>query len=301
LAQFDSTPPPPVVSDHVGEAAAPRSAALQTLLGWALGPSPRGRFFRARVSLLLTILTCVLLWAGTDCYQRRARTAWHRPLHVALVLVEREPIAPSTIALLTERARELEQRLASEYKRHDGREFTPFSLTVTVPVKSEQAPPSMHAQSLLELLPDTYRVWRWTSEIDARAGVERSAYDARIYLVMKPAKGGLAFVEGESEYGGRIGIAQADIDPEMIDFSLFVAAHELLHTLGASDKYDSAGRAVYPNGFAEPDKLPLFPQPGAEIMARNLPLAPGAERPPNTLSELFVGDATAREIGWRKP
>ncbi|HYP89115.1 MAG TPA: hypothetical protein VEQ59_13205, partial [Polyangiaceae bacterium] len=205
------------------------------------------------------------------------------------------------IALLADRVRELDQRLASEYRRHTGQDFTPFSFEVTRPVRAALAPPSLRAQSWLDLVPDAYRVWRWTRDIDARARVERGAYDARIYLVMKPARGGLSFVEGESEYGGRIGIAQADIDPEMIDFSLFVAAHELLHTLGASDKYDSVGRAVYPSGFAAPAQLPLFPQPGAEVMARNLPLSADHERPPNTLAELFVGDATAGEIGWRKP
>jgi hypothetical protein len=298
----DSIPPPPVVSDsEATEARRSLMAVARAMLGWACSPSLHGRFYRARVSLLLTILVGVMLWAGTDYYQRRARTTWHRSVNVALVLVEREPINTSTIVLLTARAHELERRLASEYRRYDGRDFTPFLFEVTGPVKVDQAPPQGHEQSLLGLFPETYERWRWTRDIDARAGVERSAYDARIYLVMKPAQGGLAFVEGESEYEGRVGVAQADIDPEMIDFALFVAAHELMHTLGASDKYDAEGRAVFPGGFAEPEKLPLYPQPGAEIMARNLPLAPRCERPPNTLDELFVGDATAREIGWRKP
>jgi hypothetical protein len=242
-----------------------------------------------------------VLWAGADHYQRQARTAWHRSVNVALVLVEREPINPGTILLLNQRVRALQRRLASEYRRYGGRDFTPFSFEVTGPVKVDQAPPQAHGQGLLGLFTETYERWRWTRDIDARAGVERGAYDARIYLVMKPAKGGLAFVEGESEYGGRVGVAQADIDPEMIDFALIVAAHELMHTLGASDKYDAEGRAVFPGGFAEPERLPLYPQPGAEIMARNLPLAPSSERPPNTLDELFVGDATAREVGWRGP
>jgi hypothetical protein len=304
-AAFDSIAPPPVVSDWQHEAEARRPpwalAQAQALLVWVLGPSSRGRFFRARVSLLLTILTVVLLWGGTDWYQRRVRTSWHRPLNVALVLVERDAIDPSTLALLTERVYELEKRLASEYKRHDGREFTPFSFVVTGPVKLDQAPPSMQDPSWLGVLGDTYRRWRWTRSIDARAGLDASEYDARIYLVMKPAEHGLAFVEGESEYGGRVGVAQVDIDPEMVDFSLFVAAHELMHTLGASDKYDATGRALYPGGFAEPNRRRLYPQPGAEVMARNVPLAPTSERPPNTLDELFVGDATATEVGWRKP
>jgi len=35
-------------------------------------------------------------------------------------------------------------------------------------------------------------------------------------------------------------------------------------------------------------------------MARNLPLSATSERPPETLEELWVGDATASEIGWRR-
>lgn len=95
-----------------------------------------------------------------------------------------------------------------------------------------------------------------------------------------------------------VGIAQADIEPDSLDFALFVAAHELFHTLGASDKYGSTGDALFPQGFAEPQRSPLWPQPGAEVMARNVPIGPGRERPPETLSELYVGETTAREIGW---
>jgi hypothetical protein len=202
------------------------------------------------------------------------------------------------LLLLGDRVQELERRLAREYKRHDGHDFTPFSFVISRPVKQEQAPPHMQGQSLLGSVRDTFERWRWTRRVDARAGVDSSAYDARIYLVMKRPAHGLAFVEGESEYGGRVGVAQVDIDPEMVDLSLFVAAHELMHTLGASDKYDDRGNAMYPGGFAQPTTP--YPQPGAEVMARNVPLPNGSERPPSTLSELFVGDSTAREIGWRK-
>jgi hypothetical protein len=297
---FDSVPPPPVVSDREAKAA-PRSHWRQALLGWAFAPSSRGRFFRLRVSLLLAILSLVALRGGIDWYERRVRTSWHRPLSVALVLVERDVIEPSTLALVHDRARELEQRLAIEYRRHAGREFAPVSFVVTTAVKIDQPPPKMREQTVLGLVSSTYDRWRWTRDIDALAGVDPSAYDARVYLVMKQARQDLAFVEGDSELGGRVAVAQVDIEPAMVDLSLFVVAHELMHTLGASDKYDTEGRAVYPSGFAEPTRFRLYPQPGAEVMARNVPVAARSERPPNTLDELFVGETTAREIGWRSP
>jgi hypothetical protein len=295
---FDSVPPPPVVSDR-DETQAPRSYWHRALHGWGLVTSSQGRFFRVRVSLLLAILSVVIVWGSADWYERRARTSWQRPLRVALVLVEREAIDPSTLALIHARARELERRLGREYARHTGRELAPVSFVVSRAVRVAERPPSMHAQSLLGLLDATYDRWRWTRAVDELAGVDGRAYDARIYFVMQRAKGDLAYVEGDSELGGRVGVAQAEIEPKTVDFSLFVVAHELMHTLGASDKYDADGRAVYPSGFAEPTRLPLYPQPGVEVMARNVPFSPRSERPPSTLDELFVGDTTAREIGWR--
>jgi hypothetical protein len=87
----------------------------------------------------------------------------------------------------------------------------------------------------------------------------------------------------------------------MADFTLFVVAHELLHTLGATDKYEARGRARVPDGLAEPSRSPLYPQRFAEVIARSRPLAPDREVVPETLDALAVGDRTAAEIGWTKP
>ena len=259
----------------------------------------RGWFYRVRVTILLIVLGGVLLWAGNDWWRRRTRKEWARPLRVALVLVEREPVPAETLSALTSRALDLEQRLGREYARRGGN-ITPFSIVVKGPVSASEDPPRVGEQDFSGLLRHSYALWQWTRDLDARGNVEWRGYDARIYLVLKPAqREAPAFVEGESEDGGRVGVARADIDQSMLDFALFVAAHELFHTLGASDKYDATGHAAFPGGFAEPEKIPLYPQRGAELMARNLPLSPTSERPPETLEELWVGDATASEIGWR--
>jgi len=84
----------------------------------------------------------------------------------------------------------------------------------------------------------------------------------------------------------------------MVDFALTVVTHELFHTLGATDKYDANGRTLRPSGLVEPNRSPLFPQPLLDVMARNRPIADAAEVPPESLDELAVGPATAREIGW---
>ena len=40
-----------------------------------------------------------------------------------------------------------------------------------------------------------------------------------------------------------------------------VIAHELLHTLGATDKYDPVNNAPrFPDGYGDPQQMPLYPQ-----------------------------------------
>jgi hypothetical protein len=138
---------------------------------------------------------------------------------------------------------------------------------------------------------------RFTSDIDERAGVPTRGFDARIYVVVRPPSA-QGFVEGTSEHGGRVGIALAELDETNVALALFVVAHELFHTLGATDRYWPDGRTSVPDGLAEPELSPPFPQRYVEIMARNRPVDATREVPPSSLEELWVGEKTAREIGW---
>ena len=96
-------------------------------------------------------------------------------------------------------------------------------------------------------------------------------------------------------------IALAELDAEAVDTALIVAAHELLHTVGAQDHYGPDGNALIPSGLAEPDRIPLYPQRSVEVMARNRPVSATEEARPLSLDELAVGETTAREIGWLAP
>jgi hypothetical protein len=78
-----------------------------------------------------------------------------------------------------------------------------------------------------------------------------------------------------------------------------VIAHELLHTFGATDKYDpQTGAPSYPDGFADPGQQPRYPQLRAEIMAGRTPVSAEEAVMPDSLAQAMVGPLTAREIGW---
>jgi hypothetical protein len=81
-----------------------------------------------------------------------------------------------------------------------------------------------------------------------------------------------------------------------------VIAHELLHTFGATDKYDLATDAPrFPEGFADPGQIPRYPQRRAEIMAGRIPVSASEQVMAESLDDVVVGPLTAREIGWSGP
>ena len=81
--------------------------------------------------------------------------------------------------------------------------------------------------------------------------------------------------------------------------SLVVFTHEMLHVLGATDKYVlSTGEPNFPEGYAEPDKRPLFPQQRAEIMGGRIPVTSFSSVMPSSLEQCKIGRQTAEEIGF---
>jgi hypothetical protein len=99
---------------------------------------------------------------------------------------------------------------------------------------------------------------------------------------------------------GLIGVVYAFATPEMDGENDVVIAHELLHTVGASDKYLPGTDAPrFPDGYGDPNQVPLYPQRYAEIMAGRRMLSADRWQQAASLDEVLVGTATALEIRWR--
>ena len=96
---------------------------------------------------------------------------------------------------------------------------------------------------------------------------------------------------------GLIGQVNAYASDDMNQQNNIIVAHEFLHTLGATDKYDlSNNQPLYPDGYAEPNLSPTYPQKKAEIMAGRIPISPQDAVMPRNLNEVIIGDITAKEI-----
>jgi len=257
-------------------------------------------FFRFRVTLLLIVLGGVLAYAYVDRRQRESRRSWERTLRVAVILVEQAPLEPGTSSALAARIDPLEAQLEVEMRRYLPAGPKPFEIALLGPIVSNDvAPAPPEGGELVEVAKYQWALRQWVNGIDEAGKLPTRGFDSRVYLVARPPTDARRKqVEGTSEAGGRVGVVSVELDATMADLALFVATHELFHTLGATERYAPDGSVLIPDGLGDPRQEPLYPQRRAEVMARHRALSPTQSKPPSRLDELAVGAVTAREIGW---
>ena len=125
--------------------------------------------------------------------------------------------------------------------------------------------------------------------------------DIRLYLLYYNPATSPVLSHSTALNKGRIGRVNLFGNSEYAKQNLVILAHELLHTLTATDKYDlQTTLPAYPDGFAEPDKQPRYPQDFAELMGGRVPINESKAEIPQSLTQTLIGDKTAHEIGWLK-
>ncbi len=124
--------------------------------------------------------------------------------------------------------------------------------------------------------------------------------DIVVFAVFHEPAGGAALDRSTALHKGLIAVAHLFADQTARATNQIVLAHELLHTLRATDKYSLTSNApLYPDGYAAPEARPLLPQTKAELMAGRIPLDEQHADMPTHLREVVIGPVTAREIGWQ--
>ena len=139
-----------------------------------------------------------------------------------------------------------------------------------------------------------YFAWQNSPKVNVKPRI-------RLYLLYYDPDTHPALSHSTALNKGRIGRVNLFGDSSYAKQNLVILAHELLHTLNATDKYDlSTTLPAYPDGFAEPNKTPLYPQNLAELMGGRVPVSEKQAAIPKSLKQTLIGDKTAREIGWIK-
>ncbi|WJW76102.1 hypothetical protein QVG61_03140 [Thiohalobacter sp. IOR34] len=254
---------------------------------------------RLRVAFLLLVLVAV---GGQQWLGRLRVTAWDSPLWVAVYPINGDGSAAAAryIAALSDASfAPIEVWLARQARR--------YGLALEQPVTVRLAP-EVHAQPPRPPADgNPFRVMLWSLQMRFWAWRTEQLSDgppANISMFVKyfdPAR----HPRLEHSVGlqkGLLGVVNAYASGRMAGQNQVVITHELLHTLGASDKYDMRTlQPIYPDGFAEPERRPRYPQRLAEIMGGRIPLSPREARQPGRLGRTLLGTATAREIRWPAP
>ena len=256
-------------------------------------------FRRVRIAVLLSVLVFTAAWGAATSWRRHVRTRWDRPLQVGVVLLS--PDGDVDVEAWRAGVARLSARLAEEMRRWRGPGPEPFSLSVVGPVRWEgRLPLTPRSDGPWDRLAYALAAWRTVRDIDRVAGAAAGGFDVRVFFQASALYGdAVGFAEGSGAENGDVAFVRGSATGDL-SIPLQAIGHELLHTVGASDKYDAEGHAKVPDGLADPDLVPPWPQKYAEWMVGEIPVSPHRGRVPASLDELRVGPVTAREIGWAR-
>ncbi len=249
-----------------------------------------------RIAILLTILVVV---AGNQWLTASRFSSWERPLWLTIypVLVDRDAdVRRYAESLKPDSFREIGLFLKQQASRY-GRELeTAVVIQVARPITA--LPPALPTESSglrVALWSLKMRWWSWR-----HAGQDGlAADDIRMFVLYQKGTSGQLLERSVGIKNGSYGVVNAVASRQMTARNRIVIAHELMHILGASDKYElQTGQPIAPAGLANPAQSPLYPQKAAEIMGARIAMSANHWRRPASLKQCVVGTTTAAEVAW---
>ena len=252
-----------------------------------------------RIALLLYLLAFVA--AGTLIESREA-TNWDYALRVVVYPIAGDSssaVAEHIDTLTSERFRSIETFLAREAVRHSLPLDAPVRITLA-PERGARIPELERGASRPGILLWSLRM-RWAAmRLAWNSDIPKP--DITLFAVFHDSDTNTVLDSSTALRKGLIAIANVYATPRQAGSNDVVMAHELLHTIGATDKYSlSTLQPDYPIGYIEPDRQPLHPQRFTEIMAGRRAVSESQAEMPASLRNVRLGAVTAREIGWRSP
>ncbi len=251
-------------------------------------------FKKIRIAILLFILFFVAVNAWL--IQTRS-TDWNNTLWVKVYPINADGSRVSADYIAGLEVREfagVEDFLAREVARH-GRDLQrPLRMELGEPI-DEQPPALEPGGGRLDIIWWSLKMRWWSSHItDNQDAIDP---DVQIFVRYHHPEQTLRLENSVGLQKGMVGIVNAYSGRQFRGRNNLVIAHEFLHTLGATDKYDPFDdQPIPPDGYAEPDREPLYPQRYTEIMGGRLPLSRLESTMPPNLRRVIIGDLTAREI-----
>lgn len=252
-------------------------------------------FKKIRIAILLFILFLV----GANAYLTQQRiTDWDQSLEVVIYPINADgsPNTSNYIASLDlDIFRPIEQFFQTEGTQYNLELAEPVIMDLAPEIKNLPPSPPFGAD-MFAIMWWSLRLRYWAWKNDSYSGPLTNIQVFVLYHdpeVHKQLDHSLGLKEGH------ICIVKAFATRHQAARNNVIITHEMLHTLGATDKYNlQTLQPIYPEGYADPEKEPLLPQEYAEIMGRAIPISPSESKMPDSLAYTVVGPITAEEIKW---
>ncbi len=241
----------------------------------------------------------ILFMVGGDALLTRLRTTdWDAPLLVAIYPVngDKSAVADKYIKQLSESDfTDVSTFLEEEAKEYKLELAHPVDITFREQI-AERPPMPPVDRNVFGVMWWSLKIRFWAKGIVSEFGPPA---DIQMFVLFHDPETSPRLAHSLGLQKGLLGVVHAFASQREAGKNNMVIAHELLHTVGATDKYDlKSNQPVYPIGYAEPEKNPLLPQEYAEVMAGRIPISQSDAKQPATLGSVLVGEATAREIRW---
>jgi hypothetical protein len=251
------------------------------------------RVIRTAILLLLLVNVAVGAWLA-----RTRSTSWEHSLRVAVFPINADA-RPATQAYLTALTRGSYEAIETFFEEEAQR----YGVAQTDPVDVYLGPELASLPSLAPHNGSTASIMLWSMQLRwwawRHARFDGPDPDVRVFVLYHDPAYVSRVPHSLGLQKGLIGVVYAFASEEQAAQNNLVIAHELLHTLGARDKYEAGSNLpVHPDGYADPEREPLWPQEFAEIMAGRIPLSAHEAQMPAGLEQSLIGAATAREIRW---
>jgi len=253
-------------------------------------------FRNLRVLILLALLASVAIYSKG---QRLYSTAWLEPLPVVIFPINADGL-PETgryiQALEESHFTPIDDFMAREGNKYQLLVKRPTQVRLGPQVEAQPpAPPGPGSSALSRILWSLkLRYWAWQITPDDESNRNR----VRIFVLYYQGEDGQALSHSLGLQKGLLGVVHAYALEKQTAQNNLIIAHELLHTVGAGDKYEANNQPRYPDGYAEPSRSPLHPQRQAEIMSGRIPLSKTESAMAKSLASCMVGRSTAWEINW---
>ena len=252
------------------------------------------RFFR--IFVLLSIFVALAFYAKTQKLKSRS---WAEPLQVVIY-----PMNGEDSPIVEDYIQQLDSSVFLEIDHFFQTEAQHYSLSIEAPTKTQlgeilrkHPPISPDPQSsFIKIIwwAIKFRYWAFRYTPDDESNLHR----VRIFVHYHEAEEDKHLQHSLGLDKGLLAIVHAFAAKDQEQQNNIIIAHELLHTVGATDKYNANNQPVFPDGYAEPDQNPLFPQSQAEIMAAKIPLSVSYSEMAENLSQCIIAEKTAEEINW---